>query len=114
MTCCHSFPPHSLSTLDDVLWSLSDLFGTERANKMLELLFERWMMKRSFVFGFERTEPRMPLEICFTPFRFIFFRGVPLELLEGLLIFLWELGLSINRFNAIVLQPFNDNYRPYN
>lgn len=83
-------------------------YGTSKQNG---LLFERWMMKRTFVFGFERTETRMPLEICFTPFRFIFFRWVPLE---GLLIFLWKLGLSINRFNAIVLQSFNDNYRPYN
>lgn len=67
-------------------------YGTSKQNG---LLFERWMMKRTFVFGFERTETRMPLEICFTPFRFIFFRWVPLE---GLLIFLWELGLSINPF----------------
>lgn len=82
-------------------------------HKMLMLLHEHWMIKRNSCSGFERAETRMQLKIRFTPFCFIFFE-CSIELLEGLLIFLWKFGLSINRTVAIVSQSFNDNYRLYN
>lgn len=71
MTCCRLFPPHSSPTLDDVPWSLSDLLWY-RTSKQNGLLFERWMMKRTFVFGFERAETRMPFGDLFHSISFHF------------------------------------------